>query len=339
MLGIARGAGAVRARHLLLPAILIRLGALGDRDRRCKLPRRRAAVRRRRRRAVLRRCRAHYPAETAGRGYLRAFSKAAKMFSITAAPACAISARSSTSCSAKAISAISRSFYLLPFVVLTNVPPFPAGAMGARACSSVRRGADRHLVRHELRSVHQMVEQGALPIRRPTSCSSAPFCRLSADIGRPNDFCRRFSARFCLRSRIFMRPIVAPAAAVLLGGAGLAALYRRQWPRLAGLCIGFLPVFSMALHNGYFGHVFVLFSSNAGDRQSAGDAAVGLSRRRRANCCTSISAALVARAHPDRELAERPGGILLDHPAQCRRRRHPRLCRRARPPTSIPGCG
>jgi hypothetical protein len=62
---------------------------------------------------------------------------------------------------------------------------------------------------------------------------------------------------------ICMKPIVAPAAAVLLGGAGLAALYGRQWRRLAGLCIGFLPVFSMALHNWVYGHVFVLFSSNA----------------------------------------------------------------------------
>ena len=62
-----------------------------------------------------------------------------------------------------------------------------------------------------------------------------------------------------------MKPIVAPAAAVLLAGAGLAALYQRQWARLAGMCIGFLPVFSMALHNWVFGHVFVLFSANAGD--------------------------------------------------------------------------
>lgn len=64
---------------------------------------------------------------------------------------------------------------------------------------------------------------------------------------------------------ICMKPIVAPAAAVLLGGVGLYALYLRQWPRLAGLCIGFLPVFSMALHNWVFGRVFVLFSSNSGD--------------------------------------------------------------------------
>jgi hypothetical protein len=62
-----------------------------------------------------------------------------------------------------------------------------------------------------------------------------------------------------------MKPIIAPAAAVLLGGAGLAALYLRQWPRLVGLCVGFLPVFSMALHNWIYGHVFVLLSSNAQD--------------------------------------------------------------------------
>ena len=64
---------------------------------------------------------------------------------------------------------------------------------------------------------------------------------------------------------IFMRPVVAPAAAILVGGAGLAALYQRQWGRLAGMGIGFLPVLSMALHNWIFGHVFVLFSSNSQD--------------------------------------------------------------------------
>jgi hypothetical protein len=73
-----------------------------------------------------------------------------------------------------------------------------------------------------------------------------------------------FFGALLLALGICMKPIIAPAAAVLLGGAGLAALYRRHWPRLAGLCIGFLPVFSMALHNWVYGHVFVLFSTNAG---------------------------------------------------------------------------
>jgi hypothetical protein len=80
-------------------------------------------------------------------------------------------------------------------------------------------------------------------------------------------FLPAFFAALLFALAIFMKPIVAPAAAVLLGGAGLAALWQRQWRRLAGLCIGFLPVFSMALHNWMFGHVFVLFSSNAQDSQ------------------------------------------------------------------------
>jgi cadmium resistance protein CadD (predicted permease) len=83
--------------------------------------------------------------------------------------------------------------------------------------------------------------------------------------GPTNRFSRAFFAALLLALGIFMKPIVAPAAAVLLGGAGLAALYYRQWPRLAGLCIGFIPVLVMPLHNLYFGHVFVLFSANSAD--------------------------------------------------------------------------
>jgi hypothetical protein len=83
--------------------------------------------------------------------------------------------------------------------------------------------------------------------------------------GTSNRFSRAFFAALLLTLGIFMKPIVAPAAGVLLGGAGLAALYQRQWPRLAGLCIGFVPVLSMPLHNWVFGHVFVLFSANSAD--------------------------------------------------------------------------
>ncbi len=83
--------------------------------------------------------------------------------------------------------------------------------------------------------------------------------------GPTGKFTPAFFGALLLALGICMKPIVAPAAAVLLGGAGLYALYLRQWPRLAGLCLGFLPVFSMALHNWYFGRVFVLFSSNSGD--------------------------------------------------------------------------
>jgi hypothetical protein len=62
---------------------------------------------------------------------------------------------------------------------------------------------------------------------------------------------------------LWVRPNLAPAAGVLLGGAGLAALWQGQIARVAALCIGFLPVLGMALHNWVFGGVFVLFSSNA----------------------------------------------------------------------------
>jgi hypothetical protein len=83
--------------------------------------------------------------------------------------------------------------------------------------------------------------------------------------GPDRKFMPAFFGALLLALAVFMKPIVAPAAAILLLGAWLAALYRRRWPRVAGLCIGFLPVFSMALHNWVYGHVFVLFSTNAGD--------------------------------------------------------------------------
>jgi hypothetical protein len=85
-------------------------------------------------------------------------------------------------------------------------------------------------------------------------------------IGRPGEHRNFFSAFFgalLLALAIWMKPIVAPAAAVLLGGAGVAALYLWQWPRFIGLSIGIVPVFLMTLHNWVFGHVFVLFSANA----------------------------------------------------------------------------
>ena len=87
-------------------------------------------------------------------------------------------------------------------------------------------------------------------------------------VGRTADgpgrgFASALGAGLLFALALWVRPNLAPGAAVLLGGAGLAALWHLQWPRLTGLCIGFLPVFGMTLHNWYFGGVFVLFSSNA----------------------------------------------------------------------------
>jgi len=88
---------------------------------------------------------------------------------------------------------------------------------------------------------------------------------LAVLVGASRSFTASFFGALLLALGIFMKPIVAPAAAIFLGGAGLAALSMRQWQRVAGLCVGFVFVFSMALHNWVFGKVFVLFSSNSGD--------------------------------------------------------------------------
>ncbi len=76
-------------------------------------------------------------------------------------------------------------------------------------------------------------------------------------------FAPAFVAGLLFALALFVRPNLSPGAAVLLGGAGLAALWQGEFRRLAGLCLGFAPVLSMALHNWYFGGAFVLFSANA----------------------------------------------------------------------------
>ncbi len=72
-----------------------------------------------------------------------------------------------------------------------------------------------------------------------------------------------FAAGLLFALALFVRPNIAPAAGVLLAGAGLAALWQRQYRRVAGLIIGFLPVFGMALHNWVYGGVFALFTATA----------------------------------------------------------------------------
>ena len=68
---------------------------------------------------------------------------------------------------------------------------------------------------------------------------------------------------FLLAVAVFVKPIVAPMAGIMLVGAGLFALYARDWKRAAVLGLGFMPVLLMPLHNLYFGHEFVLLSRNA----------------------------------------------------------------------------
>ena len=81
--------------------------------------------------------------------------------------------------------------------------------------------------------------------------------------GPSRNFAPAFFGALLLALAIIMKPIVLPAAGVMLAGASVATLVQRQWLRLAGLCIGFVPVLSMALHNWVYGHVFVPLSANA----------------------------------------------------------------------------
>ncbi|MGE3144444.1 MAG: hypothetical protein AB7K35_02540 [Pseudorhodoplanes sp.] len=80
-------------------------------------------------------------------------------------------------------------------------------------------------------------------------------------------FAPALAAGLLLALAVFVRPNIAPFVGIVLGGAGLAALLQRQWLRLIGLCLGFVPVLAMPLHNWYFGNAFVLFSANAAHPQ------------------------------------------------------------------------
>jgi hypothetical protein len=80
----------------------------------------------------------------------------------------------------------------------------------------------------------------------------------------PRDrFARAFGAGLLFALALFVRPNIAPAAGILLAGAGLAALAQRQFHRVAGLVVGFAAVLGMALHNWVYGGALVLFTTTA----------------------------------------------------------------------------
>jgi hypothetical protein len=81
-------------------------------------------------------------------------------------------------------------------------------------------------------------------------------------------FATAFWASLLFALAVFVRPNLAPMTGLLLAGAGLAALWQAQWRRLAGMCVGFLPVFGMALHNRVYGGVLVLFTTTSEIAQS-----------------------------------------------------------------------
>jgi hypothetical protein len=80
----------------------------------------------------------------------------------------------------------------------------------------------------------------------------------------PRDrFARAFGAGLLFALALFVRPNIAPAAGILLAGAGLAALAQGEFRRVAGLVVGFAAVLGMALHNWVYGGALVLFTTTA----------------------------------------------------------------------------
>ena len=81
--------------------------------------------------------------------------------------------------------------------------------------------------------------------------------------GPPDRFAAAWGAGLLFALALFVRPNIAPAAGVLLGASGAAALWQRQYRRVVGLTVGFLPVLGMAFHNWFYGGAFVLFTATA----------------------------------------------------------------------------
>jgi hypothetical protein len=78
-----------------------------------------------------------------------------------------------------------------------------------------------------------------------------------------SSFARAFGAALLFALALTVRPNIAPAAGILLAGAGLMALAQRQFRRVAGLVLGFAAVLGMALHNWVYGGALVLFTTSA----------------------------------------------------------------------------
>jgi hypothetical protein len=91
----------------------------------------------------------------------------------------------------------------------------------------------------------------------------SPSHERALDEGPREGFGRAFGAGLLFALALFMRPNIAPAAGILLAGAGLAALGQGESRRVAGLAVGFAAVLGMALHNFIYGGVLVLFTTTA----------------------------------------------------------------------------
>ena len=127
--------------------------------------------------------------------------------------ACGTSAPSSTSCSARAVSA---TYPPSSAAIrgLQNIPLFPARALVAHANFPFYRGAAGRAARHEFRAT---LEMGVARICRSRGLYSV-HRRIGASMAGPGRrFIPAFIGALLLATGVFMKPIIAPAAAVLIG--------------------------------------------------------------------------------------------------------------------------
>jgi hypothetical protein len=150
-------------------------------------------------------------------------------------------------------------FFLAAFVLLlgprTRSAPLPLVGRGWGWGST----SEETVVRHRTTPLPSPPPQGG---REQTELAARAGS--TSDEYAPDDrFARAFGAGLLFGLALFVRPNIAPAAGILLAGAGLAALAQRQFHRVAGLVVGFAAVLGMALHNWVYGGVLVLFTTTA----------------------------------------------------------------------------
>src|SRR5262245_41007920 len=150
-------------------------------------------------------------------------------------------------------------FFLAAFVLLigprTRSAPLPLVGRGWGWGST----SEETVVRHRTTPLPSPPPQGG---REQTELAARAGS--SSDEYAPDDrFDRAFGAGLLFALALFVRPNIAPAAGILLAGAGLAALAQGELRRLAGLVVGFAAVLGMALHNWIYGGALVLFTTTA----------------------------------------------------------------------------
>jgi hypothetical protein len=84
-----------------------------------------------------------------------------------------------------------------------------------------------------------------------------------ADTGPRDRFARRSAPAWHVAAALFVRPN-SRRRPEFCSGAPAGGAVAAQFRRLAGMCLGFLPVLGMALHNWVYGGVLVLFTSTTG---------------------------------------------------------------------------